>query len=135
MHLLEDMPTPASVWGGVNLFFPSSSYVGGFGNIWWWNNYDLVLIIVAVILLNLLVSLGPKAYRRLKSKASVAIFTLGFLLSIYQINTRSVNFAYTGFTNDYNKMEQQSKDIQKNILGEKLYNIMESIDNKIPLYF
>jgi len=23
-HLLEDMPTPASVWGGVNLFFPSS---------------------------------------------------------------------------------------------------------------
>ena len=36
-HLFEDMPTPASVWGGVNFFFPGSSYVGGFGKIWWWN--------------------------------------------------------------------------------------------------
>jgi hypothetical protein len=135
VHLLEDMPTPASVWGGVNLFFPSSCYIGGFGNIWWWNNYDLVLIIFAVILINLLIALVPNIYNHLKRKASVGIFTLGFLLSIYQINTRPIDFAYDGFTNDYNKMEQQSKDIQKDILGEKFYNIMESIDNKIPLYF
>jgi inner membrane protein len=29
VHLLEDMPTPASTWGGVNLFWPNSSYIGG----------------------------------------------------------------------------------------------------------
>ena len=33
-HLLEDMPAPASVWGGVNFFFPSNEYIGGFGKIW-----------------------------------------------------------------------------------------------------
>ncbi|MFT6717068.1 MAG: inner membrane protein, partial [Saprospiraceae bacterium] len=41
IHLLEDMPTPACVWGGVNLLWPSSTYYGGFGKIWWWNNYDI----------------------------------------------------------------------------------------------
>ena len=55
-HLLEDMPTPASVWGGVNFFYPSTHYIGGYGKIWWWNNYDLVIIIFSVIILNLIVN-------------------------------------------------------------------------------
>jgi membrane-bound metal-dependent hydrolase YbcI (DUF457 family) len=135
VHLLEDMPTPASVWGGVNLFFPSSNYVGGFGNIWWWNNYDLVLIIVAVILLNILIGLISTKHFSLKIKSTLGIFTLGVSLFIFQINTRPIDFAYDGFENDYNKMEEQSKNIQKDILGENLYGIMEAIDNKIPLYF
>lgn len=33
-HLLEDMPTPSGPWGGVNLFFPSNTYIGGYGKIW-----------------------------------------------------------------------------------------------------
>lgn len=134
-HLLEDMPTPASVWGGVNLFFPSSGYIGGFGNIWWWNNYDLVLIITSVIILNLLVNLLPKIQYQVKSKISIGVFVLGLTLGIYQIKTRPVDFSYTGFSVNYQKMEAQSKEIQCEILGDKWYQIMESIDNKIPLNF
>ena len=131
-HLLEDMPTPASVWGGVNLFFPSSKYVGGFGNIWWWNNYDLVLIIFSVIILNLIVNIIPTRSYKIKVNSSLSVFLIGLVLFLIQINTRTVDFAYSGHTVNYNKLESQSKKIQREILGEKLFEIMTDIDNKIP---
>ena len=134
LHLFEDMPTPASVWGGVNFFYPSSSYIGGFGNIWWWNNYDLVLIIFSVIVLNLLINMIPK-YHDIKICTSVTVFLLGLSLFLFQISTRKVDFSYSGHTSDYAKFESQSKLIQKEILGEKLFKIMTEIDNKIPLNF
>lgn len=134
-HLLEDMPTPASVWGGINLFYPSSNYSGGFGKIWWWNNYDLVLIIASVIVLNLLINVIPKHYHKIKMRASILVFALGVSLFIFQINTRPIDFSYTGHTPNYNRFESQSKLIQKEILGDKLFQIMVSIDNKIPLNF
>lgn len=134
-HLLEDMPTPASVWGGVNLFFPSSNYIGGFGNIWWWNNYDLVLIIVSVIVLNLLINSVPKYYYTIKKKLSISVFILAMSAFMFQIKTRPIDFSYTGHSTNYNTYEAQSKQIQKDILGDKLYNFMMSIDNKMPLNF
>lgn len=134
-HLLEDMPTPACVWGGVNFFFPSSNYVGGYGKIWWWNNYDLVLIIVGVILLNLLVNVVPKRFYRVKLKTSVSVLVIGIVLFLIQMNTRPVDFAYTGHTVNYQKMEQSSKQIQKEILGDRLFQFMMYLDNKIPLNF
>ncbi|WP_196890029.1 metal-dependent hydrolase [Aureivirga sp. CE67] len=134
-HLLEDMPTPASVWRGVNLLFPSKNYVGGFGKIWWWNNYDLFLIIFSVFSLNILLNFFPNTLKHLKSKIACSIFFFGLILFLYQINTRSVDFSYTGHTKNYQKMEQQSKEIQKQILGTKLYNKMAWLDSKIPLYF
>ncbi|MGY6648264.1 metal-dependent hydrolase [Wenyingzhuangia sp. IMCC45574] len=134
-HLLEDMPTPASVWGGVNLFYPSSNYIGGFGKIWWWNNYDLVLIICTVILLNLLVNIISKKRYLIKLCTSVTIFLIGFGLFLFQINTRPFDFSYEGHKVDYHKFESKSMQIQKDILGEQLYNIMTKIDNKIPLNF
>ncbi len=33
IHLLEDMPTPASSWGGVNFLWPTEFYIGGTGQI------------------------------------------------------------------------------------------------------
>ena len=134
-HLFEDMPTPASVWGGVNLFFPSSSYVGGFGKIWWWNNYDLVLIISGIIVLNLLINFIPKVPHRVKTKASISVFFFGLILGIVQVNTRTTDFSYTGHTINYDKLEEESKLIQKEILGDRLFEIMTKIDNKIPLNF
>ena len=136
-HLFEDMPTPASVWGGVNLLFPSASYIGGFGNIWWWNNYDLVLIIFSVIVLNLCVNILPRCYYLVKVRLCVPLFLIGVVLFLVQINTRTVGFSYTGtgHTVNYNKFEAQSKNIQREILGEKLFNFMVMIDNKISLNF
>lgn len=134
-HLLEDMPTPASVWGGVNLFFPSSSYIGGFGHIWWWNNYDLVLIIGSVIISNLMVNLIPLRFYKFKVRSSLSVFCIGLILFLVQINTRTVDFSYSGPTVNYSELEAQSKQVQKEILGEKLFKFMTAVDNKIPLNF
>jgi len=134
-HLFEDMPTPASVWGGVNLFFPSASYVGGFGIIWWWNNYDLVLIISGVIVLNLLINIIPNRFYWFKTKSCISVFLLGLSLFLVQINTRTVEFSYTGHTANYDYFEAQSKDLQREILGDKLFEFMTTIDSKIPLNF
>lgn len=135
IHLFEDMPTPASVWGGVNLLFPSSSYIGGFGKIWWWNNYDLILIIVSVILLILLINCIPNRYYKIKVRSSLFTFLLGVVLFLAQINTRTFDFSYTGHNVNYAEFESQSKQLQKEILGEKLFSFMTKIDNKIPLNF
>ncbi|ANQ51741.1 metal-dependent hydrolase [Flammeovirga sp. MY04] len=134
-HLFEDMPTPASVWGGVNFFFPSSNYIGGFGKIWWWNNYDLTLIILVVILFNICFNLIKNSNRTFRIKLTTTTFLMGTLLFLYQVNTRPMSFKYSGHTNKYSEFEYQSKQIQKDILGQKLYHIMEEIDNRIPLYF
>lgn len=131
-HLLEDMPTPSGPWGGVNLFFPSSNYVGGYGKIWWWNNYDLVLIIFAVILCNLIINLLPKHYYKVKWRSAVATFLFGIFLFVFQINNRPIDFTKSG---KYQEYEAQSKQIQQDILGDELYKFMRSVDNKIPLNF
>ncbi len=134
-HLLEDMPTPSSVWGGVNLFFPSSIYIGGYGNIWWWNNYDLVLIISSVIALNLLVNILPNRFLKFKRWFCISVFFLGLGLFIFQTKTRPVDFSYIDHTTKYYEFEAQSKSIQKSILGDKLFQIMSKIDNRIPFNF
>lgn len=135
IHLLEDMPTPASVWGGVNFLWPSKSYVGGTGDIWWWNNYDLFLIIASVILLNLLCFFLNLWVKPNLKRIPIFIFLLGASLFVFQVKTRQFDFNYTGFSSKYNEYELKSKEIQKEILGEKIYQLMVKLDNSIPLYF
>lgn len=135
IHLIEDMPTPASVWGGVNFFWPSDTYIGGTGDIWWWNNYDIFLIVVIVILLNSLVSFLRKLTWIKSRVITTTIFVLGFTLALIQIKSRNYDFNYQGFTPEFQVMEVRSKEIQKEILGEHTYSIMEKLDNNIPLNF
>jgi len=56
-------------------------------------------------------------------------------LALYQINSRPIDFSYKGHTKNYDQFEKQSKEIQKEILGETVYGWMVEIDNMIPLYF
>lgn len=135
MHLLEDMPTPASVWGGVNLFWPAETYVGGFGKIWWWNNYDIFLLICTVIVINLML-LSLKRWMNFRLQLTTKIvFGLGVGIALYQMNTRPIDFSYSGHTNQYDAFETQSKQVQKDLLGKDLYEFMNSLDNAIPLNF
>ncbi|MBI9062204.1 MAG: hypothetical protein JEZ14_09455 [Marinilabiliaceae bacterium] len=97
------MITPACVWGGVNFFWPFDIYIGGTGQIWWWNNYDLFLIVVGVVVLNTLVLLFKK--RQLVNYLSTSIFVLGIFLTMYQVNSR--DFDYTGHTPLYHNYEQK----------------------------
>lgn len=135
LHLLEDMPTPASVWGGVNFFWPSSSYLGGTGSIWWWNNYDIFLIVVAVILIN---SLALVAHRFIKfngRKINTIVFFIGLAMALFQINTRSFDFSYSQHNVNFADYEEKSKEVQKEILGDRLYTLMLDFDNKLHIYF
>lgn len=62
-HLLEDMPTPDNIWGGVRIFFPFEVYIGGWNYIWWWNNYDLFLIILLTAILAIILLYIPHSFR------------------------------------------------------------------------
>ncbi|BDD05309.1 metal-dependent hydrolase [Aureibacter tunicatorum] len=135
VHAIEDMPTPWGAWGGVRLFFPNEMYIGGFGNIWWWNNYDLFLIICAVIFINISIISLPIRVQNLKRFACSLTFMLGLAFGARQITTRPVNFNELNKTQNYMQLEKKSKEIQKEILGKKVYNIMHDIDQKIPFYF
>ena len=54
---------------------------------------------------------------------------------MYQIKSRPVDFNYVGHTVEYYNLERKSKIVQKEILGNYLYEIMVKLDNKIPLNF
>lgn len=134
-HLLGDLPTPGSTWNGINLFWLSKNYIGGSGEIWWWNNYDIFLIFLSIIILNLIVIFVGRLMNKKIFKLTLLIFLIGFVLIIYQIKTRSFDFNYKGHTTNYEFFEQKSKDMQKQILGTKLYRFMVKVDNKIKLNF
>ena len=135
MHLLGDIPTPASTWGGVRLFWPFGAYVGGTGQIWWWNNYDIFLISCTVFAVNMILLFTDRFVRLNLDRIIAGVFAAGVLLSIVQISTRDCDFAYTGHTAGYQELEAASKEQQKEILGERLYNAMEKFDEKLPVHF
>lgn len=138
IHVLEDMPTPEFTWGGVALLFPSTNYSGGTGYIWWWNNYDLFLIIISVVFLNITTSLIGRLIKVRIHKVCILIFGLGLSTYLYQMNTRQFDFQYEGFKehrNIWSTYEKESKNIQKEILGEYLFGIMTDFDNLLPFYF
>lgn len=133
LHLLEDMPTPASTWGGVRMLFPSSAYVGGTGQIWWWNNYDIFLIACAVFV----ICAALMFLRRWRPARwiSLGVFALGCALCAVQVHTRYVDYAYTGHTDRYAGFEASSKAEQRRILGPGLFRAMERLDGVLPVQF
>ncbi|MFN8415745.1 MAG: metal-dependent hydrolase [Cytophagaceae bacterium] len=135
LHLIEDMPTPAASWGGVNLFWPSKGYIGGSGDIWWWNNYDIFLIILSIISINIIALLVFKWKRFSITRFTWAVFVIGVALSFYQIKHRGFDFAYSGHAVNYELYELKSKDIQKQLLGKKVFSMMEKLDRMLPVYF
>ena len=135
LHLIEDMPTPASTWGGVRLFFPAKTYVGGSGQIWWWNNYDIFLVAVLVVVVITLLLFVFRNRRKVLKYCCVGIFALGVSVSIYQINTRQTDYAYKGYTKTFHEFEKESLKEQERILGKPLYKTMCWIDRHIPANF
>ncbi len=135
MHLLGDIPTPASTWEGIRLFWPFKAYIGGTGQIWWWNNYDIFLITCGVFAVNTAFLFIERFLRSNLNKIIAGVFAAGFVLSFIQINTRNHDFAYSGHTTRYQELEAASKEQQKEILGDRLYNVMEKFDKNLPVHF
>lgn len=127
-HILEDLPTPGGSWGGINMFWPSSEWIGGTGQVWWWNNYDIFLIILISSCMNVLMAFWHVKWNK---AFSTAIFCAAILLVIVQINHRNFDFN----TDSYGSKESVSLDIQKKILGENFFDFMVKLDNKIKINF
>jgi hypothetical protein len=130
IHLWEDMPTPIGAWGGVNYFFPSQEYIGGYSKIWWWNNYDLFLIILGVLCINVVCLMVPKL-----KKTTIMVFLIGVFLFINQINQRKINYTTNSQKNGYMDSEIKSLEFQKSILGAKVYNLMVRFDKMVKINF
>jgi len=133
IHLFEDMPTPSCYWGGVRLFFPFEIYVGGTGKIWWWNNYDIFLIILSTIFINSLFVVFKRIIRFDIRKLTISVFIISLLVCVFQIKTRNYNFNYTGQTSNFQQYETKSKEIQRQILGERVFTFMSSFDQKLKI--
>jgi len=133
IHLFEDMLTPSSSWGGVAFLWPSAKYIGGWGNIWWWNNYDVFLIVCSVIALNFMLAL-LRFKKQLKRKLAVFVLVAGIFTASFQVKNRGSNYNYSK-TMRYQRLEQMSLERQKEILGEDLFYIMQKIDRLMPVYF
>lgn len=130
-HLLADLAAPAGPWGGIRLFFPFEIYVGGWGMTWWWNNYDLTLILFVATLLNVvLIAIIPPLKKGVRYlPASVCMFAS--MMIVWQISTRSFNFNEAGYTT----REEASHVIQTQILGEDLHHVMNKMDQQLPFYY
>jgi len=130
MHLLEDMPTPGGSWGGINLFWPLQNYTGGTGQIWWWNNYDIFLLIFAALVVNIAVLLLSFRFQ-INKFSTVIIGFLGLILVFFQIQSKSDNFNAPVFPSK----AERSLEIQKDILGDELYNFMVKFDKSVKMHF
>ena len=131
IHFFEDMPTPSGSWGGVRLFFPLKIYVGGTGNIWWWNNYDIFLIALSVFLINALILALRRPLKLKTAKPSIIVFFIGIVLIMIQIKTRNFDFNL----HTYPQSEQKSQEIQHLILGDKWHKRMLDFDSRVKVCF
>lgn len=130
-HLFEDMVTPASSWGGVRFWFPSTIYSGGTGEVWWWNNYDIFLIVATVVVLNLLFILFGNFFGKFLWTITIGLFVAGFIFCVVQIKTGNFNFN----EKDHVHCEQESQEIQCRILGQKVHGRMVKFDQMLKINF
>lgn len=136
MHLLGDLPTPDTVWNGIRLFWPLPPFVGGIGYIWWWNNYDIFLIFLAGGTLNAgLIVANRLLNKRYLRAIPVVLFLCMLCTAQFQITHRPASFASADNPAGHADKEHQSLAAQRDILGERLFGIMNALDRKIPIPF
>lgn len=131
LHLGGDLVAPGGPWGGIRLFFPFEVYIGGWGFTWWWNNYDLALILLVCSILNIAFIYIIPPLRKGMRQLPGGILILAVLLIGVQLGKRDFDFNRPG----YSVREHASKEIQRHMLGESLFSAMEEVDETLPIYF
>jgi inner membrane protein len=129
-HLAGDLPTPQGSWDGIAYWWPSQEYIGGTGHTFWWNNYDIFLLIVLALIAHTLLH-----FIKIKRQAWASSFitSLTILLIIVQLNDRPMNF--NDRTLPYQDRERISLAYQQEQLGDRLYYWMVKFDSWLPVYF
>lgn len=129
-HLAGDLPTPAGSWDGIAYWWPSQHYIGGTGHTFWWNNYDIFLLICLGLLVHGICWLWLKKH----SHWTAPITTLSaILLIVYQLHQRPVDF--NDRTRPYQERERISLEYQHRLLGDRLFHWMQALDQSLPVYF
>lgn len=128
VHLLGDMVTPGGPWGGICLFFPFKSYVGGTGSVWWWNNYDIfICALIMAITSTLLMFVSTKVTR----KILLPFVVCGFIVIAVIVCSQTHNYNNGTYSNN----EKISIEIQKERLSPSLFNALTTFDSKIKVQF
>ena len=110
--------------------------MGGFGYIWWWNNYDIFLIFLVGGMLNTVLIVANRiSKKRLLSYIPTLLFLCMIGAALFQITHRPTSFTSAGNPAGHTDKERQSLAAQQDILGERLYSIMVAVDRKIPIPF
>ncbi len=135
MHLVGDLVTPGSVWGGIQLLWPLETMVGGWGWAWWFNNYDLFLLQLAGLLGLGLVSLVPRSSPWLARLLPAGLLALLLTASFLLLQLRQQDYAYRGHARDYQALEAASLMDQRRILPPELVQLMIQLDEAMPLPF
>ena len=131
MHLFGDMPTPSGTWGGVAFWYPLSEFVGGWGYTWWWNNYDIFLILLACCTVNILILFLHRWWERQLRWMPLLLFVGSCWFIGQQLQKRNVDFN----RQDLAKKEHISRQIQHDILGSEVYDWMVKLDESLPVFF
>lgn len=134
MHLAGDLPTPGSTWHGIKLFWPHAGPVGGFGYIWWWNNYDIFLLLLAGCSVNLMLIFLNNVIKIRSLKVVPLLLCMVVIgAAVFQIAHRPVRFSDSG--GGWAEREGQSLIVQRQILGDQLHRIMLEMDRQLPFPF
>ncbi|RMG75891.1 MAG: metal-dependent hydrolase [Bacteroidetes bacterium] len=131
LHLVEDMPTPGGSWGGIRLLFPSQTYIGGWGYTWWWNNYDIFLIVSGTLLLSLLALMVCEWRSRRLRFIPVLLLLFGSLLAMQQLHFRQTDYNECA----YPACETASWEEQERNIGKAWTRRLRQMDNLLPIYF
>ncbi|MFH1469440.1 MAG: metal-dependent hydrolase [Pseudomonadota bacterium] len=135
LHLVGDLPTPASVWGGIQLFWPSARMVGGWGWTWWFHNYDVFLVQCAGLGGVLLASLVPRHRPILARLLPMSVLALALAASTALLASREHDYAYRGHAPDYQALEDASLEQQRRSLPASWYAAMRALSEYLPVPF
>lgn len=137
MHLWGDTPTPGSRWEGIMYWFPSSEYIGGWGLTWWWNNYDVFLLLALCILLNWVVAILRNWIKVSWVKyVPTLIFVACISTAVSNLLNRGDSYNYNSYERaQFQSFEQRSLDTQRDILGDDLFEMMRKFDESTNLNF
>jgi membrane-bound metal-dependent hydrolase YbcI (DUF457 family) len=123
LHLIEDLPAPAGPWGGLMLLWPFSDVrFGGWGWIWWMNEYLMVVLFGGAVLSCSIWLVVGRRFEAWPLRARLLLASLHAWPLIL-----ACRFVWMGGFVDPNQWANH----QKALLGEPLYSAARAINAAI----
>jgi membrane-bound metal-dependent hydrolase YbcI (DUF457 family) len=119
IHLVFDFITPPGIAGGMMLLWPLSKLFGGTGNVWWFHNYDIILILLVSSLVCIFVVFKERQHRFRKM---IPILSVTIVLLTIQIHRR--DFVYNPTKGaEFSDCERHAIDFQRHTFGHQIIDV------------